>query len=300
MKTKRMKMHPVRRLFYGCSVFAAVFVVASSVTSCHSDDSIFTLPLLSLSKYTETVAIGDTVVVDINLRNASTVSTIKAVKAIDGKDSTPLCADINVTGTTFPYTFKHEIENGDEKGILVYSFLAKDATQKLIDASDLVMTVNIAQIPLLLKYDWKLISQIIQGEDYVEADMKDDIYRFNSDLTWQLDWGTVFSNNALETLYSTCSWQPVMNGSKVDSLYMIKYNVFSPTVPIVTKYKVIQLENRKMILESRQDLSFLPGYAEDEKVCETYEPVSKTDDFTPYRGSNPDSYYIESCNPGSY
>jgi len=33
---------------------------------------------------------------------------------------------------------------------------------------------------------------------------------------------------------------------------------------------------------------------------ETYEPVSKTDDFTPYRGENPDNYIIDTCNPGSY
>lgn len=300
MKTKKNKKNPVVRFFDGCPIFVAVLVTAFSVASCHSDESISIPSLLSLSKYTETVTIGDTVSVDINLSNVSNVSTIKAIKSIDGKDSSPLCTDINVTETIFPYTFRHEVETGDEKGILVYSFIANDATQKQVDASDLVMTVNIAQIPLLLKYDWKLVSQIIQGEDYAEADMKDDVYRFNSDLTWQLDWGTIFSSSALETLYSTCSWQTVMNGSKVDSLYLIKYNVFSPTVPIVTKYKVLQLENRKMILESHQDLSFLPDYAEDEKVWETYEPVPKTDDFTPYRGSNPDNYYIELCNPGGY
>ena len=29
-------------------------------------------------------------------------------------------------------------------------------------------------------------------------------------------------------------------------------------------------------------------------------PVSKTEDFTPYRGQNPDNYIVASCNPGSY
>ena len=42
------------------------------------------------------------------------------------------------------------------------------------------------------------------------------------------------------------------------------------------------------------------GFSTDEVVMETYEPVSKTDDFTPYRGENPDNYIIDTCNPGSY
>lgn len=69
----------------------------------------------------------------------------------------------------------------------------------------------------------------------------------------------------------------------------------------VTKYKVVQLADRKMILESHQNLAGLgPDFSTDEVVMETYEPVSKTDDFTPYRGENPDNYIIDTCNPGSY
>ena len=69
----------------------------------------------------------------------------------------------------------------------------------------------------------------------------------------------------------------------------------------ITKYKVVQLADRKMILESHQNLAGLgPDFSTDEVVMETYEPVSKTDDFTPYRGENPDNYIIDTCNPGSY
>ncbi|SFG69886.1 hypothetical protein [Prevotella sp. KH2C16] len=269
------------------------------LSSC-SDDNSQSGPRIYLSQLSLQTAVGDTISVDVTLRDQTAFSKIDVKKAIDGSPVNSYSRQINPRNTVFPYRFSEEVISGDETGNLIYSFYGYDDNGKLLDASDLVATVELAQIPLLLKYDWKLSSQIIQGDDYATADLTDDIYRFNPDLTWELDWGSVLSAGALETLNSYCSWQVVMKGSTVDSLYMIKYNIFSPTVPIMTKYKVIQLANRKMILESRQDLSFLPGYAADEKVTETYEPVSKSTDFTPYRGSNPDSYIVGSCTPGNY
>uniref|UniRef100_A0AB33IXP3 DUF4843 domain-containing protein n=3 Tax=unclassified Prevotella TaxID=2638335 RepID=A0AB33IXP3_9BACT len=279
-----------------CSVMSILLTVG--FTSCDSDRS--AVNLLTLSQYTATVKIGDTVAVDINLSDPSAVNAINVKKSINGKTVESYEHTFQAASMTFPYTFRQEIVSGDETGILVYSFYAKDANNDNVDAADIVCTVDIAQMPLLLKYDWKLTSQIIQSDDYATADMKDNINRFNPDLTWEVDWGDVYSAGRMETLDSYCSWQAVMNGAKVDSLYTIKYNIFSPAAPVITKYKVLQLEDRKMILESRQDLSFLPGYAADERVVETFEPVSKTDDFRPYGGANPASYHIEACNPGSY
>ena len=89
--------------------------------------------------------------------------------------------------------------------------------------------------------------------------------------------------------------------AKGEYLYMVKYSVFNTASPMITKYKVVQLADRKMILESHQNLAGLgPDFSTDEVVMETYEPVSKTDDFIPYRGENPDNYIIDTCNPGSY
>ena len=165
----------------------------------------------------------------------------------------------------------------------------------------LVACCPLAQIPLLLKYDWVLASQTIKGEDTATPDLKDDIHRFNSDLTWQVDWGFIFSSAALETLNSYCAWKVTMDGATVKTLSTIHYNVFSPSQALMTHYNVLQLSDRKMILESYQDLSGLGGdYSSNERVLEVYTPVSKTEDFTPYRGQNPDNYIVASCNPGSY
>lgn len=275
-------------------------LIGSFVTTACNDDVEKPTGQLILSSIEASVKIGDYLSVNISLGQADKFQKIVVKKAIDGKAVDSYQKELNVSDLTFPYTFREEIVGGDETGVLVYSFYGLDGNGQSVDASDIVVTVDLAQLPLFLKYDWGLISQTIQGSDFAEAYMKDDIYRFNPDMGWELDWGDVKSAGALETLDSYCAWKVITTGATVDSLYMIKYNVFTPSTPVISKYKVLKLENREMILESRQDLSFLPGFVKDEKVTDKYQPISKSDDFTPYRGANPDNYYVESCNPGSY
>lgn len=256
---------------------------------------------LTLSSYEEKVKIGDMASVQISLSNPESVSKIVVKKTISGKEVVGYEKELNVKDLKFPYTFQEEIIAGDETGVVVYSFYGINADNAMVDASDLVLTVELAELPLLLKYDWKLVQQIIQGEDWATPDLKDDVYRFNPDLTLEWDWGTIFSAAGLEKLNASCSWDIEQIGAKVEYLYMVKYNVFNPASPMITKYKVVQLADRKMILESHQNLAGLgEDFSTDEVVTETYEPITKTDDFTPYRGENPNNYIIDTCNPGSY
>lgn len=290
-------MRTSRKLVFFPVLLAALIILA--VIGCN-DGNEKSSGLLKLSAEQASLQIGDKLSVDIALAQTDKLRTIVVKKTIDGKEVSSYKRELNVGELSFPYKFTEEVVGGDEKGILVYSFYGIDGSGEVVDASDVVVTVALAELPLLLKYDWSLLSQTIQGDDYAEPYMKDDIYRFNPDLSWELDWGDVKSAGALETLDSYCAWKAICTGAVVDSLYMIKYNVFAPGTPVITKYKVLKLENRELILESRQDLSFLPGFAADEKVTEKFQPVSKSDDFTPYRGANPDNYIVGSCNPGSY
>ncbi len=278
-----------------------VMGIALSVFMACNDDNDTKDVLLTLSSYEESVKIGDVVSVQLSLSNPEKFSQVLIKKSISGKEVSSYKKELNVADEVFPYTFTEEVVSGDEDGIVVYSFYGLDPNGFIADASDLVLTVDLAELPLLLKYDWQLVQQTIQGEDFATPDLKDDLYRFNPDLTFEMDWGTILSTAQLETLNACCAWDVDRTGEKVDSLYMIKYNIFQPNTPMITKYRVVKLADREMVLESRQDLSALgPEFSTDEIVTETYSPVSKTDDFTPYRGQNPDSYFVEACNPGTY
>jgi hypothetical protein len=290
------KTIPFSCLLLGLGLTAAI------IYSC-SDDSNggYDPKILSLSTLSEKVAIGDSASVEISLLKPNSVDKIIVEKSNNGIVDTASTEVINAKDITFPYTYKHQIENGDEDGMVVYSFYAKNSAGKTVDAADLVLTVDIAQLPLLLKYDWQLVSQTVHGEDTATPDLTDDIQRFNDDMTWQVDWGTTFSAMKLETLNSYCAWQVTMEGSAVKTLSTIHYNIFTPTVPVKDTYNVVQLSDKKMILESFMDLSaFGSEYSDHERVLSVYEAVNKSTDFTPYRGSNPESYYVSSCDPGTY
>ena len=275
-------------------------IMLSVIIACNDESGSGTA--LTLSSYEGKVKIGDMASVQISLSDPESFSKIVVKKSISGKEVVDYKKRVECKKTLNSLILsKKKSLQGDETGVVVYSFYGMNANNLLVDASDLVLTVDLAEVPLLLKYDWKLVQQIIQGEDWATPDLKDDVYRFNPDLTLEWDWGTVFSAIGLEKLNACCSWDVDQAGAKVEYLYMVKYSVFNTASPMITKYKVVQLADRKMILESHQNLAGLgPDFSTDEVVMETYEPVSKTDDFTPYRGENPDNYIIDTCNPGSY
>lgn len=273
-----------------------VFLLLILIASC-SDDEKTNTSLLNLDKTKASVQIGDVFNVTISFENKDNFKTVKVVKAIGGKVVADYDRVIDVSTISNPYKFEENVVNGDEAATVVYSFYGLDTSGKQLDAMDLVLNVDLAYEPLLLKYDWSLISQLIAGYEFAEEPQKDDVYRFNADKSWQLDWGTKFSNGALETLNSYCAWKPIGASAKMDSIYMIKYNIFGGPAEI-TKYKVLKMENKEMILETRQDWSWL-GLATDEKVIEKYETKSKLPSFNPY-GDQDASYVIPACHPGSY
>ena len=268
-------------------------------TSCDNNDEHDT-QLLILSTTKVTAKMNEDFSVDITLNNKESFQNIIVEKTISGKKIESYHKTLNVAEIQFPYTFKEEVVPEDETGVVVYSFYGMTANGSQLDASDVIVSVNITQLYRLLKYDWKLASQIIQKEEYAEPYMKDDVYRFNEDWSWELDWGGTLSASALETLDSYCGWKMIGTDEKIDSIYMIKYNIFSPANAVVTKYKVISLQDEELVLESRQDLSFLPGFSDQEPIQETYIAEPKSADFTPYRGSDPNSYKVEACKPGTY
>lgn len=274
-----------------------VFMLLLLITSCSDDDKINT-SLLNLDKTQASVKIGDVFNVNISFKNKGNFKAVKVIKAINGKVVSNYNRVIDVSTVSNPYKFEESVINGDEVATVTYSFIGLDASGNQLDAMDCLLNVELAYEPLLLKYDWSLVSQMIAGYEFAEEPQKDDVNRFNADKSWELDWGSKLSSGQLETLNSYCAWKPIGNGAKIDSLYMIKYNIFSPTVADITKYKVLKMENKELILETRQDWSWL-GLATDEKVIEKYEPKSKLPSFNPY-GDADASYVVPSCNPGSY
>lgn len=271
-----------------CMVFA--------IFSCAKNESIHVDSSVTLDKLTASGKIGDTIKTRVNFTNNS-IAKLVITKSIDGITNTDYKTEITVNGTSSGYDFSQMILSGDENGSLVYTFSGYDAGGKLIDASDLVVSVSLSGYPLLTKYDWKLTAETVDGTNTVNDKLWDNVYRLNPDYSWQYDWGASGPVN-LEELNQYCSWKIIGSESKVDSLSFIKFGFLS-TTPVYDTWKVAKLEGEDLWLSTTMDLSWL-GLSAETPIVQRYVAIPKTADFTPYRGQNAADYNWAPCNPGTY
>lgn len=263
--------------------------------SCMDDDSVSEESKVIPEKTTVAGKIGDVFEILVCF-GSDEISQLVITKSIDGVKSDDYIKEVTVKGTSETYLFSQLIEAGDEEGILVYTLSGYDRSKNLIDASDIKVSVTLGGMPLLVKYDWKLMWQTTSGDDTTISTLTDNIYRFNKDYTWQFDWGE--APTLTEELRQYCSWKIGGSESQVDSLYLVYFN-FLAAVPTLEGYKVIKLEGDELWIETTMDLSWL-GLSEETQVIEKYTAVVRSSDFTPYRNRNAGNYTWGDCQPGTY
>ncbi len=266
--------------------------------SCQKDESIHIDSKVILDKLLFSGYTGDTIKAKVTFGNAD-IKKLEVTKWVNGNQVSGYKIDIPVNNVSDTYDFEQEIEVGDEEGTLVYTFSGYNASEELIDASDLAVSVTLNDYGRLCKFDWKLTEQTTNGDNTTTSAMLDNVYRLNKDLSWEYDWGDP-SGAGLDVLNQYCAWKYIGNELKADSIYLIKFGFLSAT-PTIEKYQVIKLDDANLWIQTYLDLSWLgPPYTATTPVVEKYVAVPKTSDFTPYRGSNPANYNWGPCTPGEY
>lgn len=263
--------------------------------ACTNDESVNKESFVIPEKLTVAGKIGDIFEVPVRF-TSNQISKLIITKYIDGVKSENYSKEVSVSGTSEPYLFSQLIEAGDEEGVLVYTLSGYNNSGGLIDASDITVSVTLGGVPLLVRYDWKLMSQTTGGDDTTVGTLTDNVYRFNKDYTWQFDWGE--EPTLTEELRQYCSWKIGGTESQVDSLYLVYFN-FLAAVPTLEGYKVTKLEGDELWLETTMDLSWL-GLSAETPVIEKYTAVIRSADFTPYRNRNGANYNWGDCQPGNY
>ena len=254
--------------------------------------------IIEVSDTKAQVQFGEDLSVQLNLKNKSAVEQIKVVKSIDGKVVNGYNRMLVVKDIQFPYTFSESVGLADEDGVVMYSFYALDKSGTEKDAVDVVLYISFGQLYSLIKYDWKSIGMDIAGFDFTDDALRDNVYRFHEDQSLQFDWGTTLTSLGLEVFLSHCAWKVIEKDSKVDSLHLIRYNIMNHNQDVI-KYKVVELKDRKMVLQHLEDWSWL-GLGVEEPVLTTLEGSARSANFAPNRGQNPNSYVIPACRPGTY
>lgn len=268
-------------------IFAAI--------SCDDNDSFHKKDIVQLSTKEITARVDAEFSVEVSLANREAIHSILVKKTRSGQTAADFTTvTLDVENTVFPYTFTDVVKIEDEEGIPVYSFYGLDADGNQVDATDLLLKVELVDLKRLLKFDWLQKSYTENGTEMINgsyAEFADDIYRFNDDYSWECDWGT---NAFLSTLVSYCAWKYIGTAESIDSIYTIKYGL-SPSwtwEKEITKYDVVQFGKKELTLKTTN--------AAGVEVKEVFSAVVKSSSFTPYRGANAAGYYVADCNPGSY
>jgi hypothetical protein len=265
--------------------------LALGFVSCDKDSE--DSSTLSLDRTEVSGNVGD----DFTVKVTTTGDEITTVKVTKLKNGTPDAAFTTVSGTIVSSTYEYAgaIVDGDEDaGSLIYTFAGYNAAGTQIDAADLTVTVTLAGVAILTKYDWKKVDEI-WGEEYgsvVEDYQLDDVNRFNKDYSWQFDWGDILSSGQLETLNQYCAWKTTGTASNVETLSLIKFG-FLATDPTITTYTVDKLDAENLWISYYE-----PFFEVD--ITEKFVAVPKAPTFTPYRGQPAENYTWATCTPGSY
>lgn len=285
-------MKNVCKMIGRISCLLLVFFSCESNESIHHDSKVI-LDKLLFSGYT-----GDTIRATVTYGSAD-IKRLTITKWVNGEQDFGYGTDVPVNSASDTYEFEQEIAVGDEEGTLIYSFSGYDAADKLIDASDLAISVTLTDWGRLCKHDWKLTEQKTNGENTTTQAMLDNVYRLSYDFSWEYDWGDP-AGAGWDVLNQYCAWKYIGTELKADSIYLIKFGFLSNT-PTFEKYKVLRLDDANLWIQTFMDLSWLGDpYTEETPVVEKFVAIPQSSDFTPYRGENPANYNWASCTPGNY
>ncbi|MDD2512182.1 MAG: hypothetical protein PHS71_02895 [Proteiniphilum sp.] len=281
-----------------CILIGFLSSMLLTLFSCGKDESIHQESKVKLEKLFFAGYTGDTIRTTVTFGSGE-ITKMVITKWVNGEQLPGFEIDVPVNSITDTYDFEQLIAVGDEEGTLVYTFSGYDVQDKLIDASDLVVSVTLTDFGRLSKFDWKLTGQTTNGDDTTTDEMLDNVYRLHSDLSWEYDWGDP-AGAGFDVLNQYCAWKYIGTELKADSIYLIKFGFLSGT-PTIDKYAVLRLDDAGLWIQTFMDLSWLGDpYTEETPVMEKFVAIPKSSDFTPYRGENPANYNWATCTPGNY
>ncbi len=281
-----------------CKIIGCISCMLLMLFSCEKNESIHRDAKVILDKLLFSGYTGDMIRATVTY-GSSDIKKLVITKWVNGKQVPGYEINVPVNSISDSYEFEQEIEVGDEEGTLIYTFSGYSVEDKLIDASDLAISVTLTDFGRLSKFDWRLTEQTTNGDNTTTDVMLDNVYRLNSDLSWEYDWGDP-AGAGFDVLNQYCAWKYIGTDLKADSIYLVKFGFLS-TTPTIDKYEVLRLDDTNLWIQTFMDLSWLGDpYTTETPVVEKYVAIPKSSNFTPYRGENPANYSWASCTPGNY
>jgi hypothetical protein len=253
--------------------------------SCKKDD--VKVPSLSLSQNAIQIKTGESVQVTVNVTNMDELGKVVITKKGDGTSlGTTEVLPANITGNSFTFNYGVVAADADYTAV-VFTFTPYDKGMSAVTSNetDLVLTIELGPRDLLLKYDWQYLSEDITpsfpGVNSLGEKRRDDLYRYNADNTWAVDYGAL--NDDFDGWAGYCSWK--LDDTDPDNmvLYRNTFGIFTPDVTVIDTFQITKLTTDDLWYTWHVDLTAFGGTA-DETVVSKFAAKPKSTDFVPYRG----------------
>lgn len=270
------------------TLFFALMSAAFLLVSCDKEDP---KPEITLNETAITAVTGESVTITATFTNTEYLSKVIVTKKLDGTAVAGEEQTFETPGETVSITTV--ISEDDVDSILTFTFEAYNNDNEITDTKDVVITIQLSNLAILLKYDWRQYSQVTTatGDEILSEDRMDDLYRLHNDNFYDVDYGAV--NNPWDGLAQFCAWK--LDDSDADHImFTWSYFGFLATDATIEEFEVLQLDENELWINKNYDLSAF-GLSTEENVTVKFIATPKAEDFVPYRGVNPAEWAV--CTP---
>lgn len=257
-------------LFFAGLLATSVF----SLASCDKDDDSKPAPTITLSDNDFTGKIGETATVTATVVAPEGLKSLTITKYLGTTVDATYGTNGSKTVTHESHTETYELNEEGLDTPVRFKFEATDNKDQ-VSSADFIITTEASTSYLLVKYNWQWKSKVGQAtstepgpsEQILECE-KDNIYTFNADGTYSLDFGAMTGSGGgtcdFDALVVTNTWE--LNQDETE-LTIFASNIFDPT-PVPTVHKITSASNTSIKSTSTIDLTAFPDGIESDWTFE--------------------------------
>jgi len=249
----KMKNPGIAKMVVQLSVMIAFFAV---VVSC-SDDEDERIPVVSFDSNEIMVPASDaSLSFNINVLYSSEVSELVVQKKLDGVVAETIDVDVaDFVNDVVKFSYDLKDEDYEATSFIFSAQAMVDGI--VVSTRDMIVNIEFALADYLVRYDWALVSHVIESDskDALADERKDDIYRFNADGSYAVDFGAV--NWTWDGLTVFCSWEIDETGDV--SMLIVHNFIFDWNtwlgVQNDVEYEIVAIDKDQLVIKGEFDLT---------------------------------------------
>ncbi len=267
-------MQPLKLLTFSSLLALVLF------SSCSKDNDGAPAPTAALSAESFVEKTGRTITSTFSVQTQASLGTLVITKTKD-TDIDPTWENAGtktvtmeaVSSNRYEYQFSYELQDEDADHLIGFNFKYTDPNGKTVE-KDISIDAITSGEQTIYSRTWRLVGKmwvsVTPNVDDLKECEKDNLYTWNEDGTYTVDYGTNACDFDGFNTYLTWSL------NEDETLFTQSYaSIFDPADITTDVYTIRSITKERLIMEMTFDLTdFGPPYTDQEKFVYTYEPVN--------------------------